>query len=61
MRDKTKSYKFAGGKFVERTPEEVARLEQLKAEQIAREPVAADAADGGLLRHGDRDADGEAD
>ena len=39
MLDKTKSYKLAGGKFVERTPEEVARLEQRKAAQITREPM----------------------
>ena len=37
MLDKTKSYKLVGGKFVERTPEEAARLEQRKAEQAARE------------------------
>ena len=36
--DKTKSYKIVGGKFVERTAEELARLERLKAEQAAREP-----------------------
>ena len=30
MLDKTKSYKFMGGKFVERTAEEVARLELAK-------------------------------
>ena len=39
MLDKTKSYKFVGGKFVERTAEELARLERLKAEQAAREPA----------------------
>jgi hypothetical protein len=39
MLDKTKSYKIVGGKFVERTPEEVALLEQRKAAQIAREPA----------------------
>ena len=39
MLDKTKSYKIVGGKFVERTPEELARLDQRKAEQAAREPV----------------------
>jgi hypothetical protein len=33
MRDKTNSYKFTGGKFVERTAEEVATLEQLWAKQ----------------------------
>ena len=37
--DKTKSYKFVGGKFVERTAEELARLERLKAEQAKREPA----------------------
>jgi len=35
--DKTTSYKFVGGKFVERTAEELARLERLKAEQAERE------------------------
>jgi CRP-like cAMP-binding protein len=39
MQDKTKSYKIVGGKFVERTPEQVALLEQRKAAQVAREPV----------------------
>ena len=37
MLDKTKSYKVVGGKLVERTAEELARLEQLKAEQAERE------------------------
>ena len=37
MLDKTKSYKIVGGKFVERTAEELVRLERLKAEQTARE------------------------
>jgi hypothetical protein len=31
--DKTKSYKIRGGKLVERTAEELARLERLKAER----------------------------
>ena len=35
--DKTKSYKVASGKLVERTAEELARLEQRKAEQAERE------------------------
>ncbi len=39
MLDKTKSYKLVGGKFVERTAEELARLEQLKAEQAKRAPA----------------------
>ena len=34
MRDKTKSYKFTGGRFVERTAEEATRLEQLWAKQM---------------------------
>ena len=37
MLDKAKSYKIVGGKFVERTAEELVRLERLKAEQAARE------------------------
>jgi hypothetical protein len=40
MRDKTKSYKFTGGKFVERTAEEVARLEQLWAKQAHKTKLA---------------------
>ena len=39
MLDKTKSYKFVGGKFVERTAEELDRLEQAKAEQAERAPA----------------------
>lgn len=39
MLDKSKSYKFVGGQFAERTAEELARLEQLKAKQAAREPA----------------------
>ena len=35
--DKIKSYKVASGKLVERTAEELARLEQRKAEQAERE------------------------
>jgi hypothetical protein len=37
--DKMTSYKFVDGKLVARTTEELARLEQLKAEQAAREPA----------------------
>ena len=37
MLDKSKSYKVASGKLVERTAEELARLEQRKAEQAKRE------------------------
>ena len=37
--DPTKSYRFKGGKFVERTAEELARLEQAKAEQTKRAPT----------------------
>ena len=39
MFDPTKSYKFRGGKFVERTAEELTRLEQAKAEQARRAPA----------------------
>ena len=38
--DKSKSYKFVGGQFAERTAEELARLEELKAKQAARNPPA---------------------
>lgn len=34
--DKPKSYKIVGGKFVERTAEELVELERLKAEQAGR-------------------------
>src|SRR5262245_10685455 len=35
----TKSVKFVGGKLVERTTEELARLEQLKAKQAEHQPA----------------------
>jgi hypothetical protein len=35
--DKTNSYKIVGGRLVERTAEELARLKRLKIEQFARE------------------------
>lgn len=39
MLDKTKCHKFVDGKLVERTAEELARLERLKSEQAKREPA----------------------
>ena len=64
--DKTKSYKFVGGKFVERTAEELARLERLKAAQAARVPAKKAATERRMPRTEDyfvmvTDADREAD
>ncbi len=39
MLDKTKSYKLVRGKFIERTPEELALLNLRKAAQAVGEPV----------------------
>ena len=55
--DKTKSYKFVGGKLVERTAEELARLERLKgrASRARATPRRRqDAASEGAVRHDDR-------